>query len=95
MYSEWVKSYRDPPILINQWVNVVALGAAHADLLRDNRFLWQEGHTADATRERSRGRETRRTLRRLRRTSPSTRPRYLFIQGKKSEREKFAGAIVS
>ncbi len=51
MYAKWVKSYRDLPILINQWANVVRWELRTRMFLRTTEFLWQEGHTAHATRE--------------------------------------------
>ena len=51
MYAEWVQSYRDLPILINQWANVMRWEKAHAAVLALARVLWQEGHTAHATEE--------------------------------------------
>ena len=50
MYANWVKSYRDLPILINQWANVVRWEMRTRMFLRTTEFLWQEGHTAHATR---------------------------------------------
>jgi prolyl-tRNA synthetase len=49
MYAEWIQSYRDLPILINQWVNVVRWEKRTRPFLRTLEFLWQEGHTAHAT----------------------------------------------
>jgi prolyl-tRNA synthetase len=51
MYAKWVQSYRDLPILINQWANVVRWELRTRLFLRTTEFLWQEGHTAHATRE--------------------------------------------
>ena len=51
MYAKWVQSYRDLPILINQWANVVRWEMRTRLFLRTTEFLWQEGHTAHATRE--------------------------------------------
>jgi len=51
MYAKWVQSYRDLPILINQWANVVRWEMRPRIFLRTTEFLWQEGHTAHATRE--------------------------------------------
>lgn len=50
MYSRWVQSYRDLPILVNQWANVVRWEMRTRLFLRTAEFLWQEGHTAHATR---------------------------------------------
>ena len=49
MYAQWIESYRDLPILINQWANVVRWEKATRPFLRTMEFLWQEGHTAHAT----------------------------------------------
>ena len=49
MYAKWVQSYRDLPILINQWANVVRWEMRTRLFLRTTEFLWQEGHTAHAT----------------------------------------------
>ena len=54
MYSKWVQSYRDLPILINQWANVVRWEMRTRPFLRTMEFLWQEGHTAHATAARGR-----------------------------------------
>ncbi|MGC8786514.1 MAG: aminoacyl--tRNA ligase-related protein, partial [Anaerolineae bacterium] len=51
MYAQWVRSYRDLPILINQWCNVVRWEMRTRLFLRTTEFLWQEGHTAHATAE--------------------------------------------
>ena len=49
MYKKWIQSYRDLPILINQWANVVRWEMRTRLFLRTTEFLWQEGHTAHAT----------------------------------------------
>ena len=54
MYARWIKSYRDLPILINQWANVVRWEMRTRLFLRTTEFLWQEGHTVHATREEAR-----------------------------------------
>ena len=51
MYSQWIQSYRDLPVLINQWANVVRWELRTRLFLRTMEFLWQEGHTAHATAE--------------------------------------------
>ena len=93
MYSEWVKSYRDLPILINQWANVVRWELRTRLFLRTTEFLWQEGHTAHATREEAEE-ETRRMLG-VYADFAINEAAIPVIQGKKSDREKFAGAIAS
>jgi prolyl-tRNA synthetase len=93
MYSEWVRSYRDLPILINQWGNVVRWEMRTRLFLRTMEFLWQEGHTAHATREEAEE-ETRRMLG-VYADFAINEAAIPVIQGKKSEREKFAGAVDS
>lgn len=93
MYSQWVRSYRDLPLLINQWANVVRWELRTRLFLRTAEFLWQEGHTAHATSEEA----IEETLRMLGvyadfAINEAAIP---VIQGKKSDREKFAGAIAS
>ena len=93
MYSQWVRSYRDLPLLINQWANVVRWEMRTRLFLRTTEFLWQEGHTAHATREEA----VEETLRMLGvyadfAINDAAIP---VIRGKKSEREKFAGAVDS
>ena len=51
MYSRWVQSWRDLPVLINQWCNVMRWEKRPRLFLRTSEFLWQEGHTAHATKE--------------------------------------------
>jgi prolyl-tRNA synthetase len=93
MYSQWVRSYRDLPILINQWGNVVRWEMRTRLFLRTTEFLWQEGHTAHATREEAEE-ETRRMLG-VYADFAINEAAIPVIQGKKSEREKFAGAVDS
>ena len=51
MYSKWIQSYRDLPVLMNQWANVMRWEKTTRPFLRTSEFLWQEGHTAHATEE--------------------------------------------
>jgi prolyl-tRNA synthetase len=51
MYAKWIKSWRDLPVLINQWANVVRWEKVTRPFLRTTEFLWQEGHTAHETAE--------------------------------------------
>ena len=91
MYKKWIMSYRDLPILINQWANVVRWEMRTRLFLRTTEFLWQEGHTAHATYEEAEE-EVRKILEIYRRFAEE----YLGISvlvGKKSEAEKFAGAL--
>jgi prolyl-tRNA synthetase len=88
-----VRSYRDLPILINQWGNVVRWEMRTRLFLRTTEFLWQEGHTAHATREEAEE-ETQRMLD-VYADFAINEAAIPVIQGRKSEREKFAGAVDS
>ena len=93
MYSKWVQSYRDLPVLLNQWANVMRWELRTRLFLRTSEFLWQEGHTAHAT-EREAEEETRLILdiyRRFQEDWIGMPP----LTGLKSESEKFAGAVRS
>jgi len=93
MYSKWVQSYRDLPILLNQWCNVMRWEMRTRLFLRTSEFLWQEGHTAHATPEEAQE-ETLLILgiyRRFMEEWIAMPP----ITGLKSESEKFAGAVRS
>jgi len=90
-YRDWIKSYRDLPILINQWANVVRWEMRTRLFLRTAEFLWQEGHTAHATKEEAIA-ETRQML--------DVYAEFVeefmalpVIKGVKSENERFAGAV--
>ena len=90
MYKKWIQSYRDLPILINQWANVVRWEMRTRLFLRTSEFLWQEGHTAHATPEEAQ-KETLDILELYRKLAED----YLAIPvltGLKTESEKFAGA---
>jgi prolyl-tRNA synthetase len=93
MYSQWIRSYRDLPVLINQWGNVVRWEMRTRLFLRTTEFLWQEGHTAHATREEAEE-ETRRMLG-VYADFAINEAALPVIQGRKSDREKFAGAVDS
>jgi prolyl-tRNA synthetase len=93
MYSKWIKSYRDLPILINQWGNVVRWELRTKMFLRTLEFYWQEGHTAHATAEEAKE-ETRRMLD-VYADFAINEAAVPVIRGVKSEAEKFAGAIQS
>lgn len=91
MYSRWISSYRDLPVLINQWANVFRWEKRTMPFLRTSEFLWQEGHTAHATEEEAR-QETRRMLEIYREVVE----RELAIpvwMGQKTPTERFAGAV--
>jgi len=90
MYSKWIKSYRDLPVLINQWANVVRWEMRTRLFLRTLEFYWQEGHTAHATA--AEGEEE--TLRMLNQYADFAinEAAVPVIPGRKSATEKFAGA---
>jgi len=90
-YKKWIQSYRDLPILINQWCNVVRWEMRTRLFLRTSEFLWQEGHTAHATADEA-IKETRQMLD----VYADFAENFMampVIKGKKSEGEKFPGAI--
>ncbi|HZU87262.1 MAG TPA: proline--tRNA ligase [Anaerolineaceae bacterium] len=93
MYSKWIKSYRDLPVLINQWANVVRWEMRTRLFLRTLEFYWQEGHTAHATAEEAEE-ETRRMLDIYTRFAVDDAA-VPVIPGRKSQTEKFAGAARS
>ncbi len=90
-YAKWIQSYRDLPILINQWNNVVRWEKRTTLFLRTSEFLWQEGHTAHRTLEEA----EERTLMMLEvyRAFAEEEAAMPVIVGRKSENEKFAGAL--
>ena len=91
MFAKWVQSYRDLPILMNQWANVVRWEMRTRLFLRTLEFLWQEGHTAHATHDEAEA-ETRRMLGVYREFMEGwiAMP---VVTGQKTESEKFAGAL--
>lgn len=91
MYSKWIKSWRDLPVLINQWCSVVRWEKSTKPFLRTAEFLWQEGHTAHRTEEEAEE-ETLRMLE-VYRDFVETDLSLPVITGRKSESEKFAGAL--
>lgn len=91
MYSKWVQSYRDLPVLINQWANVVRWEKTTRPFLRTSEFLWQEGHTLHATEEEARE-ETLKMLEVYREFMENVLA-IDVLTGNKSEKEKFAGAV--
>jgi prolyl-tRNA synthetase len=90
MYAEWLQSYRDLPILINQWVNVLRWEKRTRPFLRTLEFLWQEGHTAHAT-EAEAAAEVAQMLEIYREFSEDVAAVPVY-KGEKSESERFAGA---
>ncbi|MFN2394086.1 MAG: proline--tRNA ligase [Bacteroidales bacterium] len=90
-YRNWVQSYRDLPILVNQWANVVRWEMRTRMFLRTTEFLWQEGHTAHATRDEA-IEETHKMLD----VYSEFAEKFMAIpvlRGVKSENERFAGAL--
>ncbi len=91
MYAKWVQSWRDLPILLNQWANVVRWEKVTRPFLRTTEFLWQEGHTAHETEEEAEF-ETRKILDLYADVCESVLAMPV-LKGRKSESEKFAGAL--
>lgn len=92
-FSRWIKSWRDLPFQINQWANVVRWEKRTYMFLRTSEFLWQEGHTAHATHE-----EALETMRWAMKTYTNLYRDFLALPGyvgRKSETEKFAGAVMT
>jgi prolyl-tRNA synthetase len=90
-YKKWIQSYRDLPILVNQWANVVRWEMRTRLFLRTAEFLWQEGHTAHATRDEA----VEETLQMLN-VYATFAEQYMampVIKGRKTEGEKFPGAL--
>ena len=90
-FSKWVKSYRDLPVLVNQWANVVRWEMRPRLFLRTREFLWQEGHTAHATAKEAED-ETKRMLEAYRDLCENTLAMPVLV-GRKPEHEKFPGAV--
>ena len=91
MYSKWIKSYRDLPMVMNQWCNVVRWEKTTRPFLRTSEFLWQEGHTVQATEKDA----VDNTIQMLDIYVKMCRELLAIpvLSGKKTEREKFAGAV--
>lgn len=92
-FSRWIESYRDLPILINQWANVVRWEMRTRLFLRTTEFLWQEGHTAHATKE-----EALEESAKMLGVYADFAENYLaipFIVGEKTETERFPGADIT
>ena len=90
MYQKWIQSWRDLPVLINQWANVVRWEKVTRPFLRTTEFLWQEGHTAHETAEEAQE-ETMKILALYKEVCEQVLA-VPVIDGQKSESEKFAGA---
>lgn len=93
MYSKWISSWRDLPVLINQWSNIVRWEKVTRPFLRTTEFLWQEGHTAHENYEQAQE-ETLKILS-MYRDFVEEELSIPVISGKKTEREKFAGALAT
>jgi prolyl-tRNA synthetase len=90
-YKNWIHSYRDLPILCNQWCNVMRWEMRTRLFLRTSEFLWQEGHTAHASREEAEAR-----AKQMLKVYADFAEQYMavpVVQGVKSETERFAGAL--
>ncbi len=90
-YKDWIKSYRDLPLLINQWANVVRWEMRTRLFLRTAEFLWQEGHTAHATEA-----EAIEEAKQMQEVYATFSEEYMampVIRGRKTESERFAGAL--
>ena len=92
LYSKWVKSYRDLPILINQWANIVRWEKTTRLFLRTTEFLWQEGHTVHKTEEDAQE-ETLKILFKVYRDYIENDLAIPVVVGKKTSKERFAGAL--
>ena len=93
MYSRWIESYRDLPVLINQWANVMRWEKVTRLFLRTAEFLWQEGHTAHATAEEAQEEVVR--MLEVYRDFVETELAMPVYAGRKSDAEKFAGASMT
>lgn len=93
MYSKWVQSYRDLPLLINQWANVMRWEKTTRPFLRTSEFLWQEGHTVHASEEDA-IEETLKMLEVYREFCQNVLA-IPVLAGRKSDKEKFAGAVAT
>ncbi len=90
-YAKWIQSYRDLPLLLNQWNNVMRWEKRTTLFLRTSEFLWQEGHTAHRTLEEAE--ERTRLMLEVYRAFAEEDAAMPVIVGRKSENEKFAGAL--
>lgn len=93
MYSKWIGSYRDLPLKLNQWANVVRWEKTTRPFLRTSEFLWQEGHTAFATPEEADGNALE--MLQVYKELANNVLALPVLVGKKSEKEKFAGAVAT
>ena len=93
MYSKWIKSWRDLPVLINQWANIVRWEKVTRPFLRTTEFLWQEGHTVHETSEEAQ--EETLMILAMYKEFVESELAIPVISGIKSDREKFAGALAT
>lgn len=93
MYAKWIQSYRDLPVIMNQWCNVMRWEKTTRPFLRTSEFLWQEGHTVHATEEEAME-ETIKMLNVYKEFMEQTLA-LPVICGRKTEKEKFAGAVAT
>jgi prolyl-tRNA synthetase len=93
MYAKWIQSYRDLPVLMNQWANVMRWEKTTRPFLRTSEFLWQEGHTAHATEEEAEA-ETMKMLGVYKEFAENCLAIPVIV-GRKTEKEKFAGAVAT
>lgn len=90
-FSQWIKSWRDLPVLINQWANVMRWEMRTRPFLRTSEFLWQEGHTAHSTKAEAE-KEAKKMLK-VYKELVEKKLAMSVVAGKKSDSEKFAGAL--
>ena len=93
MYAKWIQSYRDLPVMMNQWCNVMRWEKTTRPFLRTSEFLWQEGHTVHASEEEA-VEETMKMLEVYRSFAEETLAIPVYT-GRKTEKEKFAGAVAT
>ncbi|MBQ0099751.1 MAG: proline--tRNA ligase [Firmicutes bacterium] len=93
MYAKWIQSYRDLPLIMNQWCNVMRWEKTTRPFLRTSEFLWQEGHTVHASEEEAME-ETMKMLE-VYKTFAEETLAIPVICGRKTEKEKFAGAVAT
>ena len=93
MYAKWIQSWRDLPVLINQWANVVRWEKVTRPFLRTTEFLWQEGHTAHETEAEAEAEALR--MLRIYKDFVERELAIPVIDGRKTESERFAGAQVT
>ncbi len=93
MYAKWMESYRDLPIIINQWANVMRWEKTTRPFLRTSEFLWQEGHTVHATAEEAE--EETQTMLNVYKEFAENCLAIPVLTGRKTDKEKFAGAVAT